>query len=173
MNAILFEITQAVPWRSSSAPSSSRRYNNKPFIKLSNTNSQMNNRNIMAAILQSRGPIVTPAATKHNWNFLHMMSTKQFIKAGGALQDLRLGNLVSVKTRGGKHASVFVKKAPADVALDLSEHPDLCSLEYYEMRYNTQIAKSLADISLMIRQHFAEAGQVPAHLLNMPSTPLS
>ena len=124
----------------------------------------MNNRNIMAAILQTKGPIVTPALTKHSWKFLYMMSSKQFLKAAQDLAEINLGQLMDLHFRS-KHAMVFVKKPPLEIACELEKHPDLCSNEYYVQRYNMPSSKSLQCISLNVRQHVALLGLAPAHLV--------
>ena len=124
-------------------------------------NSQMTSRNIMAAILQTKGPIVTPAVTKHSWKFLYMMSTKQFMKAAEDLQAINLGQLLTLKT----NSVVFVKRLPMEIGTDLMAHPDLCSLDYYSERYNMPSTKSLQCISLNVRQQVASLGLAPAHLL--------
>ncbi len=46
-----------------------------------NNQSPMTGRNIMSAILQTKGPAVIPQVIKNVWKFLHMMTTDQFVRA--------------------------------------------------------------------------------------------
>ena len=119
----------------------------------------------MTAILQTKGPIVTPTVTKHSWRFLSMMSTKQFLRAAEELQRLDLGSLVSLGGVTKKGPTVFIKKPPAEIESALLAHPDLCALEYYAHRYNMHITKSLQCISLHVRHSVAKMGLAPAKLL--------
>ena len=117
----------------------------------------------MNALLEIKGPIVTPAVVKSNCTFLHMMTTGQFMKAAQELHDLGLGTLVSVKTaKTGQPSKVFVKKAPEDVQVLLEANPDLCNGEYYAVRYNQPVSKS---INLGVRFRVAEMGLLPKKIL--------
>ncbi len=120
----------------------------------------------MAAILQTKGPVITPAIVKHTWKFLYMMTTKMYVKAAEELQALNLGTLIPVRgTTVGHPSQVFIKKKPEEVMDVLQMNPDLCEVEYYARRYNQPISKSTQGISLAVRHKLASMGVVPQKLL--------
>lgn len=125
----------------------------------------LTDRKIMSAILQTRGPIVTPAVVKSNCNSLHMMTTSEFLKAAQDLHNMGLGTLASIGTkvgRGGTPATVYVKKPLEDIEQVLEANPDLCGVEYYATRYNLSASKA---IGLGTRFRVAEMGLVSQKLL--------
>ena len=124
--------------------------------------SPMSGRNIMAAILQTKGPVVTPRVVKNVWKFLHMMTSTQFDKAANELQVLNLGKFVMIKVKRGRTSPVFVKRSPAEVGTVLAMNEDLCTLSYYESRYNQSVSKS---VTLSVRAQLASLGLVAAKQL--------
>ena len=115
----------------------------------------------MNALLEIKGPIVTPQVVKSNCTFLHMMTTGQFMNAAQELHDLGLGTLISVKT-AGQPSKVFVKNAPEVVQVILKANPDLCNGEYYAVRYHQPVSKS---INLGVRFRVAQMGLLPKKIL--------
>ncbi len=87
----------------------------------------------MAAILQTTGPVSTHRACNTNWKFLRMLSMKQYLSACQELQKHELGQLVAV---GNKQ--VFIKAHPSAVEEGLNKNSDVCTVEYYTLRYNMQ-----------------------------------
>ena len=116
----------------------------------------------MAAILQIKGPVVTPQVVKNNWKFLHMMTSTQFEKAAKELEALTVGTIVMIKGKRGKTLPVFVKRSPAEVGTVLAINEDLCTLGYYELRYNQSVSKS---VTLNVRAQLASLGLVAAKQL--------
>ncbi len=116
--------------------------------------SPMTHRNIMAAILQSKGPVITPRAAKSGWTFLNTMNSDQFREAAKGLETLNLGTLVAIK--GSKARVVFVKKPPDEVRDILKSHEDLCPVEFYEKRYKQPVSKmiTLGVRSELVRMRF-------------------
>ncbi len=114
-------------------------------------------RNIMAAILQSRGPVVTHKVVIWGWKFLKMMSSKQFIGVANDLQDANLGTVMKFQT-ASRLSFVFIKKPPHEITEALAANLDLCSLEYYTTRYNLPVSKS---VPLGIRHQLTSMGLVP------------
>ena len=123
--------------------------------------SPMTGRNIMAAILQTKGPVVTPRVVKNVWTFLHMMTSTQFEKAAKELDGLNLGQFVVLQVVGNKSA-VFVKRSPAEVGAVLAMNENLCTLSYYESRYSESVSKS---ISLSVRAQLTKMGLIAAKQL--------
>ena len=123
--------------------------------------SQMTMRNIMAAILQTKGPVVTPKVVRNVWRFLHMMTTPQFEKASKELEALNLGTLVNLRLRS-RASFVFIKKSPSEVMPILASNEDLCSLEFYASRYNQSVSKSvpLGVRHELVQQHLILAKQL-------------
>ncbi len=76
------------------------------------------------------------------WRFLHMMTNGQFLKPARDLETLQLGSVVTIHQRG-KPTYVFVKKPPVEAMPILAVNADLCSLDYYESRYNQTVSKSI------------------------------
>ena len=118
----------------------------------------------MAAILQTKGPIVTPTVAKFNWKFLHMMSTRQFLKAAADLESLRLGRLVNLSQVAQKPSMVFLKIPPDDIMMELQmdSNADLCSIEIYTKQFHKPVSKS---VSLNLRSRLVSTGLVPEKLL--------
>ena len=124
--------------------------------------SPMTGRNIMAAILQINGPVVTPKVVKNNWTFLQMMTSTQFEKAAKELEAFNLGKFVTMKGKRGLPTAVFVKYSPAEVGAVLAMNEDLCTLSYYESRYGESVSKS---VTLNVRAQLASLGLVAAKQL--------
>ena len=124
----------------------------------------MTGRNIMAAVLQCKGPVVTHRVVSNVWRFLHMMTTNQFVKACEELQTLGLGQIVSVKNAPSRRQlAVFVKKQLDDASrLTLNQNSDFCTVDYYEMRYKESVSKS---IPLNARSELVRMGAVAAKQL--------
>ena len=116
----------------------------------------------MAAILQTKGPVVTPRVVKSVWTFLNMMTSIQFEKAAKELQTLNLGTLVMMKGKRGKTTPVFVKRSPAEVGTVLVMNEDLCTLSYYESRYSGSVSKT---VTLNVRAELANMGLIAAKQL--------
>ena len=116
----------------------------------------------MAAILQTKGPVVTPRVVKNVWKFLNMMTTTQFEKAAKELQNLNLGTLVVIKGKCGSPSSAFVKRSPAEVYTVLAMNEDLCTLSYYESRYSESVSKT---VTLNVRAQLANMGLIAAKQL--------
>ena len=121
-----------------------------------NPKSHMTGRNIMAAILQTKGPVVTPQVVRN------VMTTIMFEKAAKELQALNLGSFVPVQQSVGRGAFVFVKRSPVEVGAVLAMNEDLCSLSYYESRYSESVSKS---ITLNLRAQLANMGLIAAKQL--------
>ena len=124
----------------------------------------MTGRNIMAAVLQCKGPVVTHRVVTNVWRFLHMMTTNQFVKACEELQTLGLGQIVSIKYGAtGRQTVVFVKKQPDDTSrFTLNQNSDLCTVDYYEMWYKESVSKS---VPLNARSELVRMGMVAAKQL--------
>ena len=116
----------------------------------------------MAAILQIKGPVVTPQVPKSSWRFLNMMKTDQFEKAARELETLNLGTLVNLKPSGMRGMVVFVKKPPQEVIAALRENEDLCPLDYYEQRYYAPVSKI---VKLRVRSELLQMGILSAKQL--------
>ena len=125
-------------------------------------NATTSKRNIMAAILQSLGPVATHKVVARNWKFLRMLTVKQYLMAAQDLESANLGSLVAVETSKGRVSHVFIKKLPSEIQPFLAANPDLCTLEYFEARFNKPVSKS---VSLIERHHIARLGLVPASLM--------
>ena len=116
----------------------------------------------MAAILQTKGPVVTPKVVKNSWKFLNMLTTIQFEKAAKELQTLNLGTLVTLKGKRGRMTFVFVKRSPAEVGTVLGMNEDLCTLSYYESRYSESVSKT---VTLHVRAQLANMGLISSKQL--------
>ena len=90
-----------------------------------------------------------------------MMTTPQFVKAGKELETLNLGTLVLLKPKGRPNY-VFVKKTPMEARPILAANEDLCSLDYYDCRYNQSVSKS---ITLAVRHELVQMRVVSAKQL--------
>ena len=120
---------------------------------------QWTSRDVMAAILLIKGPVVTDKAIKrYGPAFLRHSTVKQFIRAATSLQDAGLGFLMKLP-RG---TEVFVKKFPNEVQQVLNANPDLCAWEDYSSRFFLQppgcitpaFCQKLIDLGVATRQHF-------------------
>ena len=116
----------------------------------------------MAAILQTKGPLVTPRVVKNVWKFLNMMTTTQFEKAAKELRNLNLGTLVTLKGNRGRMTHVFVKRSPTEVGAVLAMNEDLCTLSYFESRYSESVSKT---VTLNVRAQLVHMGLIAAKQL--------
>ncbi len=102
---------------------------------------QLNNRDIMSAILQTTGPVATHfTVLTASPNFIlgsTYITKEQFVAAASALQDLNLGSLVTVRHIHGRPSMNFVKKPPDEIKeqLELEANADLCSPSLYEEKF--------------------------------------
>lgn len=119
----------------------------------------MTPRNIMAAILQTTGPVTLHRVLARNWKFLNMLTVKQYLTAASSLEGLGLGSLTMQK---GSH--VFLKKSPEESQAILEVNPDLCNPEYYKVRFFQPVSKyvpqdmqdSLVQYSLVPQHYFVK-----------------
>ena len=119
-------------------------------------------RNIMSAILQTRGPVVEHKVVAWTWKFLKMLTVKQFLTAANELQESNLGHVVTVPHNGGRTSTVFIKQPLDEIRDALAINIDLCPLDYYDTRYKLPVSKS---VSLQLRASLVQNGLVPAKLL--------
>ncbi|XP_072016043.1 uncharacterized protein [Amphiura filiformis] len=85
---------------------------------------------LMSAILLSKGPVVTPSAIQKNGpHYLRHVSKKQFMNAATKLHQMNLGILVNLTS------AVFVKKTPVEAKLMEEHYKDLCTMDQYIDRY--------------------------------------
>lgn len=117
----------------------------------------MTRRNIMAAVLQSAGKVVKHKMLVSNWKFLNMLTSKQFVTAASDLQEIGLGSLITLPT-SSRPSQVFIKKLPQEVAPVLEENPDLCTVEYYAVRFNLPTSKY---VTQQMREKLVSMGLVP------------
>ena len=115
----------------------------------------------MAAILQTRGPVVEHKVVVWNFKFLKMMTAKQFVAAATELHEANLGQMMSVKC-GGRPYMVFIKRPPEEIQDALLMNQDLCQVDYYATRYRLPVSKS---VSFALRASLVQSGVVPAKLL--------
>ena len=106
-------------------------------------NANMTKRNLMAAILQTGGPVATTTAVTWGYKFLRMLTKAQFEAAAKDLQAMMLGTLVSSTNARGAPSLVFVKKNPVDAAPILLQNQDLCTPEFYVERFSLPCSKAI------------------------------
>ena len=115
----------------------------------------------MAALLQTAGPFSSHRAINTGWRFLRLVTIKQFKEAAMSLQQIGLGSMVQM-TRRNHPSVIFVKSSPSDAALVLPSNMDLCTPEYYMMRYKQPITKS---ISRGVREKLVMMGLMTPEML--------
>ncbi len=120
-------------------------------------NSPMTPETIMAAIVQTCGPITTHTVVARNYRFLNKLTSDQFVEAATCLETLALGSVVLLR-----RSAVFIKKPPNEVTAILESNPHLCSPEYYANRYNKALSRS---VPLGIRHELSTKRLVPAKLM--------
>ena len=114
-------------------------------------------RSIMAAILQTSGPLSTCEAIRSTWKFLAGINVQQFQDAAIELEKVNLGAFVSISNQTGRATRVFIKKKPKEVCLGLEANPDLCDLDDYAARYSRRPPKV---INWHVRSKVVEFGLV-------------
>ena len=112
----------------------------------------------MSAILQTTGPVSNTKAVKNTSRSLQSLKLTRFHEAATELENINLGNLVTLSQKKGHAFKVFVKKPPPEAERVLIENPDLCSLEKYAARYNKPPSKA---IGLQLRASLAAMKLVP------------
>ncbi len=122
-------------------------------------NGNLTKRSIMAAILQTTGPISTHRVVRLSWKFLRMVSVKQFEAASQELEKLGMGILMTCQ--GSGKLSVFIKKLPSEIGAFLMENQDLCPLEYYTSRFFQPSSKMIKD---RVKNQLVADGVVSPHL---------
>ena len=117
-------------------------------------------RNIMAAILQTPGPVSSHGAINRYWKFLRCSTVKQFTAAGTELERLNLGRLVGIKA-GTREVQMFVKRMPNEVQDILESNQDLCTPAKYLDKFKGNTPKC---IGWKVRSILISNGLVPEHL---------
>lgn len=117
----------------------------------------MTKRNIISAILKCKGPVATHRVMNSGYNFLRMLSSKQFISIAKEMEASGLGMIVSLQT-GSRPSNVFIKKPPLEIRPILEANLDLCSPDHYAMRYKLPMSKI---IHRSTRIHLMAMGLVP------------
>ena len=95
-------------------------------------------RTIMSAILLSAGPISTHyAVRRYGPKYLRTPSIpkEQYVLAATALQEAKLGMLVTIKNATGL-SDTFIKTAPSEIEEDLKKNNDLATIEEYTFRFH-------------------------------------
>ncbi|XP_072015208.1 uncharacterized protein [Amphiura filiformis] len=106
----------------------------KGGLLLYGPNPAISRRSVMAAIVQTNGPVSTHNAAGRVRPFLSCLTSGQFMKAGKELEAANLGMLVNLGM-SGRGAHVFVKKPPDEAFPGLQANPDLCSPDFYREKY--------------------------------------
>ncbi|XP_072015219.1 uncharacterized protein [Amphiura filiformis] len=91
-------------------------------------------RNIMSAIVKSKGPVSNHKVLVCSWKFLRLLTANQYFSACKELEAANIGTLRAVQY-GAYASQLFFKKPPEVARQGLEDNPDLCSLEYYTKRY--------------------------------------
>ena len=107
-------------------------------------NSIVSKRSIMAAILQTVGPVSTTIAIRANWKFLKCATAQQFSAAAVELEKIGFGQVVSLSGKSNRSQQVFVKKHPSEAQIVLESNPDLCSPDVYATRFHRQATKTIS-----------------------------
>ncbi|XP_072015436.1 uncharacterized protein [Amphiura filiformis] len=95
-------------------------------------------RTIMSAILLSAGPISTHyAVRRYGPKYLRTPSIpkEQYVLAATALQEAKLGMLITVKNATGL-SDTFIKRAPSEIEEELRQNSDLATIEEYTFRFH-------------------------------------
>ena len=116
-------------------------------------------RDIMSAILLTRGPVSTHyAVVRYGPGYLRSVSKAYYDLAAQRLQEAKLGyicNLTSPRT------DVFVKKLPYQIQELLRDNQGIVKLEEYLLRFN---APAQGCITHNMRKKLVEIGVVAARL---------
>ena len=116
----------------------------------------MSQKNIMAAILQAKGPIVNRQVVRGGWRFLRHLKSQPYLSACSQLQILDFGSEITLNT-----SQFFLKRPPDQVASILAEYPELCSLDDYTERYSMPTPAVIAE---KVRLKLINSGKVPPDL---------
>ncbi|XP_072015233.1 uncharacterized protein [Amphiura filiformis] len=135
--------------RASTSPGTARRFKTGKLAP----STEMTQRNIMAAILQTKGPIVTHQAVRGSWRFLRHLASRPYLAAAVQLQNLNFGSVVTVNT-----SQYFFKKRPMEIVDLLTANPDLCGVEFYNARFNMPTSSA---ITQNMRLKLIDLGHVP------------
>ena len=100
----------------------------------------MTKRSVMAAILQTAGPVSIRQAVASNWKFLKATG-KMFKEAAVELEQIGFGSVVTISANKGGVSDVFVKKKPEDVEMALINNEDLCTPDGYSKRFHSAASK--------------------------------
>ena len=111
-------------------------------------------RNIMAAIVKTKGPVSNHKVLVCSWKFLRLLTAKQYYSACQELETLNIGTLGDVQY-GSRASQLFFKKPPEVARHGLESNPDLCSVEYYAERYKMSVSNIL---SKKVRDELATMG---------------
>ncbi|XP_072015856.1 uncharacterized protein [Amphiura filiformis] len=112
-------------------------------------------RDIMSAILLTRGPVATHyAVVRYGPGYLRSVSKAYYDIAQQRLQEAKLGYIVNLSS---PRTDVFVKKLPYEIQDGLRENPDLAKIEEYVLRFNSP---AQACITLNMRRKLLQLGIV-------------
>ncbi len=112
-------------------------------------------RDIMSAILLTRGPVATHyAVVRYGPGYLRSVSKAYYDIAAQRLQEAKLGYIVNLSS---PRTDVFVKKSPFEIQDALRENPDLVKIEEYVLRFNSP---AQACITLNMRRKLLQLGIV-------------
>lgn len=118
----------------------------------------------MAAILQSKGRIITHKVVLYNWRFLKLLTAKQFANAAHELEALHLGQVYASSYLGATGSTVFIKAPPEEVQEYLSLNEELCAPEFYIKKYNLPISSTVPSY---IVQMLATDGVISQEMADM------
>ena len=102
----------------------------------------MTKRSVMAAILQTAGPVSIRRAVASNWKFLKATG-KMFKEAAVELEQIGFGSVVTISANKCGLSDVFVKKKPEDVEMALVNNKDLCTPDRYSTRFHSQASRHI------------------------------
>ena len=112
-------------------------------------------RDIMSAILLTRGPVATHyAVVRYGPGYLRSVSKAYYDLAAQRLQEAKLGYIVNMTS---PRTDVFVKKLPEEAQELLHANHDLAKIEEYALRYNSP---AQACITLNMRRKLLQLGIV-------------
>ena len=101
-------------------------------------NAEMSQKNIMSAILQTKGPIVTHQVVRGSWRFLRHVTSKAYLSAATRIANSNLGSVVDVNK-----SHYFVKRPPHEVVQFLTLNPGICNPDYYTERYRLPTSSAI------------------------------
>lgn len=99
-------------------------------------------RNIMAAILQTKGPVSNHKVLVCSWKFLRLLTAKQYQQSCQELEAVNIGAMVTIPN-GCRSSQLFFKKPPDEALPGLASLKDLCPADYYAERFYLPIAKAM------------------------------